>query len=72
MRKSQEGHDSTGSSRMTLSPKMTVSKSPFAINLLRTLRQGLERAYFRGGCLGVFCTFASSAHTPTMNFALTC
>ena len=44
MRKSHEGQDSMGSSRMTLSPKMTVSKSWVAINLLRTLRQGFERA----------------------------
>ena len=58
IRKSQEGHDSMGSSRITLSPKMTVSKSSVTMSLFRTFRQGFERA------------FASMAQTPTINLAL--
>jgi hypothetical protein len=42
------------SSNITLSPKITVSNSPFSINLFKIVRHGLLRA------------FASNAHTPIL------
>lgn len=46
--------DDVHSSRITLSPKITVSNSPFSIKRFRMVRQGLLRA------------LASKAHTPIL------
>ncbi|KAH3679799.1 hypothetical protein WICPIJ_008533 [Wickerhamomyces pijperi] len=54
IKKSQVGQFSMDSSRMTLSPKITVSNSPFSINLLRICLHGLLR------------TLASMAQTPIL------